>query len=565
MRHIERAIAWLWRHPFISLFLVALICHIPILLHGIPVDADDAGIHLRWQTHYANEIVTGNFFPRWMHQLNEGYGSPAFFLYPPLSHFLSALMSPLLPAAGAVPYRLAAAICFASYIGSSGVYLWLRQASISQRSAVIGAIIYAIVPYHLVIDTYMRVSFAELWAFSWAPWTLMAIHCFSARPTRGVLLFTFSAAALLTSHAPSSVFLFPAYCVYAGAVARSTGNWRVVFYTGGACIVSIMIAGAYLIPALLQQRLVNTAALFSGYFEIKNWLFFSKVHWVSVNREILFTVSALMQSIATIALGWRALAAHRDITVRTLIWTGLIGTVFVFFFMSAPSLPVWELAGVARKIQFPWRLLMLQSLFLALLTAFYCDRPSSANLMTGKALDMVLLPSVIAMFAFANVGVYMLTKNAHSYDQTKIRQYEPSEYRLGNVEKLNLFFPNNSRVAILGGDGTIGVKTWKSRRISLEVAARTPLHVVLHQYYYPGWEFRTNEAVWMQAAEVFSQADPLLSAHFPAGNYKVEFMLSPTVGEKIGEQISIAGLVALMLFLGLTAFRASRCHADRLK
>lgn len=559
----SRCTRWLWLHPVITLLVIVIISHLPILLYGIPVDADDAGIHLRWQLFYANEIATGNFFPRWMHQLNEGYGSPAFFLYPPLAHFISSLTFPLFPTPAGVTYRLAVGICFASYIGSLGLYLWLRQASVTQRGAVIGAIIYAIVPYHLVIDTYMRQSVAELWAFAWAPWTLFAIHCFSTRPTRGVLLFTLTAAALLTSHAPSSVFLFPAYCVYAVVIARSTRNWRVIYYTLGACILSIMMAGAYLIPALMQQRLVNTAALFSGYFEIKNWLFFGKVRWVSVNREILFTVAALLQVITTIVLGWRTLAAHPDKMVRSLVWTGLVGTVVVFFLMTSPSLPVWELAEIARKIQFPWRLLMFQSLLLALITGFYCSATTAKNSTFGRLQELLVLPAMLTIFMFANVGVYMYTKNPRSYDATNIRQYEPSEYRLGNLDRLNLLFPNHSRVAILAGEGNIDVKKWEARRISLDITARTPLHAVLHQFAYSGWKFRINGRAGINAAEVLSEVDPLLSAHFPAGHYTVDLELPTTASEKIGRQVSIAGFAALLLFLGVNVFRGTPWRAHR--
>jgi hypothetical protein len=557
-QRFQRIRQWVGLHPSFTLLVIVCISLLPILLHGVPVDGDDSGIHLRWQRVYAGEIAAGNFFPRWLHQLNEGFGSPAFFMYPPLAHFVSALTFPLFPSEDAATYRLAAGVFVASWIGAKGAYHWFRAIDICPRSALIGAMCYTLVPYHLFIDTYLRVAVAELWAFAWAPWTFVAMNLLRSRPILGFLGFTLSASALLLSHAPSSVFLFPTYFIYSIVLATTTKKWKILWLTAAASGLSILISGAYLIPALTQQGLVKSDALFSGFFEIKHWLFFSRNRWVSVNREILLMTVAVLQSAAAIFLGWRALKSPQGKLERSFIWLGIGGTVMVFFLMTQLSLPLWELASIARKIQFPWRLLTVQSLFLALLTALYSNTCKPGHRPAETRKNSFLIPIMIAVFLLFNIGLYLSTKNAKSYNQHSTSEYEPVEYQLGKKDALRHVFPGDSRIAILSGSGNIRVQEWQPRHIVLRVSALTPLHAALHQFAYSGWEFRIQGTGATMRADVLESDAPLVSVHLPAGLYTVELLMPRTSAEKYGFAASLAGVSTLMLFLAFALIRQAR-------
>lgn len=557
-QRLQRIRQWVGQHPSLTLFLIACLSLLPILLHGIPVDADDAGAHLRWQRFYASEIAGGNFFPRWLHQLNDGFGSPAFIMYPPLAHFVSALTFPLFPSEDAATYRLAAGVLLASWIGAKGAYDWFCAIHCKQQSALIGAICYTLIPYHLFIDTYIRMSVAELWAFAWAPWTFLAINFFLDRPLRGFVVVTLSMSALLLSHAPSCVFLFPSYFFYSIALAATTKNWKILWLTASACGLAILISAAYLIPALTQQSLVNSDALSTGFFEIKHWLFFSQSRWVRVNRELLLTAIALLQSAAAFFMGYGALKRAQGQFPRSLTWFGIGGTVVVFFLMTQWSLSLWELASIARKIQFPWRLLTLQSVLLALLTALYSNactverRPNYLRRISFRA------PVMVWLFVLCNVGLYSYTKNAQSYDQNTTSQNEPAEYQLGKNDALRRVFPGDSQVAILSGSGNIRVHEWQPRHIVLGVSAVTPLHAVLHQFAYSGWEFKIQGAAATTRADVLDKDAPLVSVNLPKGLYTVELRMPRTSAEKYGFIASLTGVAGLILVVAFGFKRRTR-------
>src|SRR5450830_1133523 len=97
VRFPNAVLALILRHPVKLIIALVLLAHLPMLIHGMPIDGDDTRIHLLWQRFYAGEIADGNLFPRWLHQLNNGFGSPAFFLYPPVAHLVSAMGLPLFP------------------------------------------------------------------------------------------------------------------------------------------------------------------------------------------------------------------------------------------------------------------------------------------------------------------------------------------------------------------------------------------------------------------------------------------------------------------------------------
>lgn len=540
----RRLLGW----SILALILLVTVTHWPLLLHGIPVDADDARIHLLWQRYYGGEIAQGHLFPRWLHQLNEGFGSPAFFLYPPFAHFISALTMPLFPTLDGAAHRLGIGACLAALVGAAGLYAWTRQAGLARDSALAGALIYTITPYQLIVDTYMRAAVAELWAFAWTPWIFLAMHLLVARPVRGMLLLTIAVAGLLTSHAPSSVFVLPACCGYALLLASTLRQRCVLWYTATGIVLALMVASGYLLPALSHQQYINTAALFNGYFEPTHWLFFSSKRWPSLNRELLFSAIALLQCASAVFFSWAAARGAEATLQRALARLSLYGTLLLLLAMSVLSAPLWEHAGILRKIQFPWRLLTLQTALLGLAGALYVDH-SRARL-GGVMHRRLAIASIAAVgFGLVNAAAYRITKSADSYDETKFAKFEPPEYELANVDRLKKLFAGDQRLVIVEGSGRLTVQTWAARHIVVSVNADTPLRIALRQFAYTGWTYRVIGTPQKHAVEQLNSETPILAVRVPPGSAVIELDMPPTAKELHGMQLSAAGALSLLLVL----------------
>ncbi|MEP0917778.1 hypothetical protein NC981_13175 [Leptolyngbya sp. DQ-M1] len=60
---------------------IGLLLVLPAILHGV-FDAMDIPFHLRWTQQFSEQLWSGDFYPRWLYNMNAGLGSPAFFFYP---------------------------------------------------------------------------------------------------------------------------------------------------------------------------------------------------------------------------------------------------------------------------------------------------------------------------------------------------------------------------------------------------------------------------------------------------------------------------------------------------
>lgn len=539
--------AWICRHPYVSITLLSALLLAPALFFGMPLEADDILAHRRWQFFFSRQFWSGELFPRWLPGMNDGFGSPAFFIYPPFAHFAAAILAPIFPEATQVLHRLAFSILICMAISGIGFYRWMLELLEDRRSAMVGALIYMVAPYHLVIDVYHRSALAELWAFAWAPWTFYAILLFRRRPARAACIYVLTATALIFSHAPSSLFLFIAYFLYAALVARGEGSAAVLPRVCISMLIAVLLGGIYLGTALTHTSYIDTSALFTGYFNFFNWLMFSPTRWPSAKAEYLITGTALVQVLAAILLGAGALRARENnSSIRRVIWFGVAGNLILFFLISTFSSFIWQLAFPFQKIQFPWRLLLLQSVFLALLAA--CCAHSAKILYSGRQEKWLtrFLCLVLAGFVLINAGLYVATRR-HPSD-AGVGSTETREYTLGKIENLRGLFPDGARVSLLGAQGSASVVEWRPRHIVIDVLADKPARLVLRQFNYPGWQYRAAGTSWMREAQSLSATESVIVADVPAGSERVEFLLTRTRGEQFGGIASLLGCVA---FVGL--------------
>ena len=140
---------------------------LPFAVSGFPF-GHDAAAHAIRVRHLSAQLFAGELYPRWMPGMNAGLGSPDFFVYGPVAFYISALFAPFFD-----PVRaLACSTVLALVASGFAAYGWLRNLA-PPAAALAGATVYALSPYHLSIDVYVRSAFAETWAFVWMPLVLL--------------------------------------------------------------------------------------------------------------------------------------------------------------------------------------------------------------------------------------------------------------------------------------------------------------------------------------------------------------------------------------------------------
>ena len=87
---------------------------------------------------------------------------------------------------------------------------------------------------------------------------------------------------------------------------------------------------------------------------------------------------------------------------------------------------------------------------------------------------------------------------------------------------------------------------WQPRALALEVKARVPTRLVLHQYHYPGWEARLDGHL---ALTVSANRQGLMQLWVPAGHHSLTLTLAARWPERTGNALSLLGWLAWLWLL----------------
>jgi hypothetical protein len=454
-----------------------------------------------------------------------------------------------------VPARLAIAIALSLAVGSIGVLLWLEE-MVGDRAALLAALVYLALPYHLGIDVYYRAAFAELWAFAWAPWTLFAVHRIGRAPLLHSTLLAAFLAALALSHAPSALMVPPAVLLYAVAVALVERRPAIVLVTLAALALSGLLAAAYLATALGHGDQIKQADLFDGMMRFSNWLLFGPEPWPNRRMQRLVTWIFLVQ--AGLALGLGGIAAWHPGGARRWVWAPLLLALGSLFLMTVWSAPLWHALPVLQKVQFPYRLLLLNMLALAALAglaAEACRRLPARTAFWARAAMAGGLVAALLLNAAPGIMVVkdILARKPRTVAMLQARTADASEYVLGDHARLATLFQGDGKVAVLRGAGAAAVTAWRPRHLALEVDARTPLTLAVRQFRYAGWQAAVDGSAPQPADACASLG--IVCTMLPPGRHRLTFELLPTWHERLGTRLSQGGLAVLVAMLALASVR----------
>ncbi len=380
---------WAW-----LLWLVLLCSFIvgPLLLPGYHWGAQDARHSVYFLFEFDRGIQDGVLYPRWAPDFTFGYGYPFFNIYGPLPSYLGeALHLAGLDFVGAVK----AVFALAAIGAALGMYLWLRLYS-DPPGAMLGALLYVYAPYHIE-DIYVRASLAETVGLAFLPLCLWGFGRLQRRPGFAALAIAAVCYAGLMFSSNLLALLFSpilgCYVLLLALAQRPAGrNWltslredpagtlghllHVLTPAAAAVGLGLGLSAIFWLPAFLEYKFVRADQWVGGYYAYRNhfvYLFqLFKLNWgfgVSVpgpDDGMSFQLGLAPVALACLSLlSWRRLGEE----ARRVVLYFLVVSAAITFLMLPASLPIWQVAGLARFAQFPWRLLALTLISLAFLGA----------------------------------------------------------------------------------------------------------------------------------------------------------------------------------------------------
>jgi len=354
----------------------SLFAALPLAGPGYFFDAHDAPHTIFFLTEFDAALRDGVWYPGWATDQALGYGYPTFVFYSPLAYY-GAEGFHLLGAGKVAAIKWTWAL--ATVASGLAMYACGRHL-LGRQGGWLAAVVYVYMPYHLA-DLYVRAALAEYCAFVWMPLALLAFHRLVEEPTaRQVGLAGLAYGALLMTHHVTGLAFTPLlasyvlFCLLRAKTDRPGRLARAAAALAGA-LLGLGVAAALLLPAFGERRFINQEQWVRASYDYALH-FLHPAHLLSAAwgyapgrpgtpGGMSFQLGAVPFLLASAAVlsAWHRPARER---APVLFFGG--ATALLIFLMSPLSAFLWRLLPVAALIQFPWRLLALTAVTLALLS-----------------------------------------------------------------------------------------------------------------------------------------------------------------------------------------------------
>lgn len=538
--------------PWLPITLLGLLLCAPLLLTTCP-GGHDIYHHLIFSHHFSSQLLQGDLYPRWLGEMNGGFGSPTFFFYPPVPYYLTTLFAwvPEQGALGCSP--LSFSICLALILSGLTAYRWLREWS-GRRMALLLALLYMVLPYHFLVDLYVRFSFAEFWSFVWMPLVLYYHRRIGMGEPGAIPGLALSLALLIGTHLPTFLIFMPvligASLLPSPRLPLVSGYARYML----AMVLGIALAAIYWLPAMTTQDYVSMPSMYVGFMHYSNAFLSS---WPTPEHGWTFRRYLMVITVGTCLLGGLAWlwSRHQQPPATRLSSGYWLLVALGALAMTLPlSKPLWDLLPILQKIQFPWRFNTVLTLaVITLLAQASCAiRQPPANGSGRLAIWSLLLAGLLATQLLVGLEPLFFDRLAAADIQriTSISR-SPLEYRprwvpLEQFNKASLSWLGTVTPPVRSEPPALRwqLQEWAPRQIRLDIQAPEAGTLTLHQYYYPGWVARRAEQEAPLA--LHPSGDGLLQITLPAGNYPLTVTLTPLPEELAGRWISLLALLGCL-------------------
>ncbi|MCU0501101.1 MAG: hypothetical protein MUC51_04935 [Anaerolineae bacterium] len=589
----------LWVEPaFVLALLLVIPALLPLAAPGYFFSAHDGRHTVFWLLEFDRAFSDGALWPIWVPDHVLGFGYPLWLVYAPLSFFVAEAFH-LLGFGLTAAVKVAWAFWF--ILGAVGMFRLTRRWW-GPGAALVASLAYTYAPYHLV-DIYVRAALAEFAALAIAPWALLTLANVWERPgEKNAALAALALGALLLTHSMAPAVFVPLVvgfvawkALQAGVLAmrrRKTKDERPItasdrgslvlgrssfVWTGIALALGFGLAMVFWLPALAARQHIQEASWLQGTYDYaRHFVFpsqFFSAFWgfgfsvpgpndgMSFQLGIVQWVGAVVAALAAFGIARPALRTRRS-EALFLVTASLIALIA----MTPITQPLWAIFPLAASVQFPWRLLAVTTITLALLVGaatHWLERAASDDGLPGPYVYVLALAIVLAAFPYTRPELSPIRPEDESLlaivdfeakypdmrGMTAFAERPPSQAESPLIAQYLAGQPLQ-RAAIVAGAGEVIAQNARANSATAQVRADGPVRLRFYTNYFPGW------AATVDGQPVAIEPDPpdgLIGLDLPAGVHDVRVYYGVTPVRWLGAAISLAAAVAViaLLMLGL--------------
>ncbi len=318
-------------------------------------------------------LGAGYLSPQWATNFYQGFGSPYFGYYQPGFFYLSSLV----PWSVAPMRAFGISVLALAWLGYAATFFLVRRWFGELSGAFSGSLL--LLSVYASTEIYIRGDFTEFAAMMLLPAALWALAAWveDGRLSR-IALFGLIAGALPVTHPAIGLVGYGVLGMLTVALLATPHRGRVVAALA-ALLIGIGLSGFYWMPVLLEWDLVSPARAFAGFYDYSRHFVDPLALIGPYTREtgIPFTLGPVLPAAVAINLATLIAFRHRlDRSQSIAVVLAFATLASMVFLMSEASGFVWAHVAPLQRIQFPWRLLALVTVFAACLAGAMLPWPS---------------------------------------------------------------------------------------------------------------------------------------------------------------------------------------------
>ncbi|TFJ71775.1 glycosyltransferase family protein [Carnobacterium maltaromaticum] len=539
----------------IILILISFISSIPFVFFNQLYTQHDYAFHISRLESYFESVKQLEFFPKIFYELGNGGGYAVDLFYP------SILL---------LPYTLFRLIGLST--GTSlALFYFLLNFFIAGSSFLLGfnifkkikpsilvSLIYTLSTYRFH-DEIIRGALGEVFGFAFLPLAFLGLYSILFTDTKQWYYLPIGMSLLITSHVLSAymmfLFILP-FILYKYLIKQSLneflGRLKIIFVSG---MWTFFIVAWQLLP-ILEQSLrfkynYSNTVLSTSVDSLPTVLKVSFFSNIGGKPEITNNIGTFLIIMVFIAWGMFFKLdryAKTGLVFSTIL---LIMTTNLFpwrFFQNTP----------VKMIQFPYRLLLFCTLFLAILVAYIFVK----NFQSKNAIFLILTTCIIGLALNLN---YSYNPNFVTINNITDVAKEPNSFGGGQEyvkqgHNYNTVVPKNSLDVEI--DGNQKITNFKIKRVKnrLEISgdAQSPTIIKTPFLYYYGYEVINQRGEKLKTLE----QDGRVAFEIPKGQNKIIVEYKSTLVQKVSMVVSIFAIIGFVIVVMNSSLKNKKDKVD---
>ena len=522
----------------------------------------DMAQHLAVMEQFDKVLRSGTFYPRWLPDVNDGYGLAWTNFYPPGLYYVTSLVNALVN-----DWMYTMFIVSTLGLAASGLsFYFLSRTFYGEPASLIAALLYMVVPYH-TMDLYWRGAIPELMGFILVPpiiyFAFKLATCGNPRYFAGLGFFH---GIYILTHFPVAYLMTYLLALYAVSLAVTERDWRVAIRIGFGIALALLVGSVYWVPAALEASQVSEQfSLVYAYYKSYVTLLpggdaFGDVINVSFTVQVAILIVGISLLYFARRLGSRVSPDQERAPAPTR-WTPtrqwVLLAIASIFMCTSLSIYISRLIPRIDAVSFPWRWLVIATCFVSLVVAAAADRLSIPGSLSPRMswVYRIALTGAMALSVWFTVRSVILPTN------NRVPLIRPQNLLESGFIPAGATAPQHMApgpvATIQPSTGQVQVVRWEPMRRQIRVDSGLASVLRLKTYNFSGWTGRVDG----QPVQISSDTSGAQIINLSPGEHTVEVFFVSTPPRSLGGALTGAGLLLICGLVGADLVRRRRTSA----